>query len=278
MASRITPLLAIVLAPGMLAADEARDPGRFMPAREVPDLTQTDPAGNFPMGGRYHCGPVAVSNSLWAIFGDDLQWEGVSQYDLANRLGSLGYMNTRKRTGTRVNPLMHGVQRFLRERGVRDYYLKFQGYREHERALSAGTHPPRLRWIQAALARNGSVWLSVGWYKIDPAKDEYRRITGHWVTAVGYGAGRDGEAQPDVLAIHDPGPAAGTGPSRQFIRLTPLASGTLLGASRGNACKANGIYRLGGDMYVKRGADCALLDGAAVLIIPPAAPEVSSVP
>ena len=50
----------------------------------IPDLTQTDPRGNFPAGGVTYCGPVAVSNSLWALFGKGYgARKEFTQFDLA---------------------------------------------------------------------------------------------------------------------------------------------------------------------------------------------------
>jgi len=39
----------------------------------IPDMTQTDPAAKLPNGGRSHCGPVAVSNSLMWLAGNGFE-------------------------------------------------------------------------------------------------------------------------------------------------------------------------------------------------------------
>ena len=60
----------------------------------IPDLTQTDPRGNFPAGGVTYCGPVAVSNSLWALFGKEYEArETFTQFDLVHELASQPFMN-----------------------------------------------------------------------------------------------------------------------------------------------------------------------------------------
>ena len=71
------------------------------------DMTQTDPAARLPNGGRAHCGPVSVSNSLmWlAENGFDklvtsLPDRRKAQFELARTLGSKKYMNTNLKTGT----------------------------------------------------------------------------------------------------------------------------------------------------------------------------------
>ena len=71
------------------------------------DLTQTDPNGGLPNGGKSHCGPVAVSNSLlWLAdngfgnLGPTLADRRRAQFEIARVLGSKDYMNTNVKTGT----------------------------------------------------------------------------------------------------------------------------------------------------------------------------------
>ncbi len=58
-------LCPFVLCAALHAAERDRIPSRY--AKKIlttPDLTQTDPEGGFPNGGRALCGPVSVSNSF----------------------------------------------------------------------------------------------------------------------------------------------------------------------------------------------------------------------
>lgn len=238
---------------------------RYLPERRVPDLTQNDPKGGFMDGGKAYCGPVAVSNSLMAMFGDDLEWDGMNQYDLVNQLASVGYMNTHRKHGTHLNQFLRGVQRFVRERGVAEFSLRFQGFRRHEREFGPGLRRPQLKWIQSYLAAGGAVWLMVGWYTFDSETMEFERIGGHWVTAVGFGEDAFGRPDPDILIIHDPAPVAGPRPAREFVKMTPLTEGTLVLEVEHRVFPAKGIYQLEGGMHVKSSADHALLDGVVGL-------------
>jgi hypothetical protein len=49
----------------------------------------------------------------------------------------------------------------------------------------------------------------------------------------------------------------------QFIKMEPISSGSLEGV--GTARSAVGFFKMAGDMRIKKGADCAILDGAIVL-------------
>lgn len=241
----------------------------FVPAEgAVPDLTQTDPKGNFARGGRSYCGPVAVSNSLMALFARDLKWEDVTQYDLVNNLASLSCMNTDPLKGTSVRQLLRGVDLYLERRGERDYHLKFQGWRRHDLKHRTGVTEPRLDWIKGILAQGGAVWLNVGWY-VREKEGVYKRLGGHWVTAVGYGQDAAGDPQPDCLVIHDPAPRAGLGPQPQFVKMAPFESGKLTGVMRGLPRPARNLYRMEGGMHIKPTADLAILDGAAGLVLKP---------
>ena len=150
---------------------------------------------------------------------------------------------------------------------MKDFSVKFQGYLKHERQLGGGLQRPQLRWIQAHLAKGGAAWLSVGWYTYDPATKTYERVGGHWVTAVGFGVDENGEPDPAMLIVHDPSPAAGKGPTREYVRLSVLTQGMVKGAQEHVDLQARGLYRLGGGMHVHAEADCALLDGVVGLAV-----------
>lgn len=240
---------------------------RFVPAKEVPDMTQNDPAGGFPAEGKMYCAPVAVSNSLMALFGEDLEWEGVTQYDLVRQLASVGYMNTHPKHGTHLNQLMRGVKRYVEERGVKDFKVRFQGCRIYERQFGPGPRRPGLGWIKAHLASGGAAWLLLGWYEYDPLTKEYKRIGAHWVTAVGFGVDEDGVADGEVLTVHDPAGPAGSKPQREYVRMRRLEEGTVVGAMKNQVFPARGSYRMEGGMHVHSDADCALLDGVVGLWI-----------
>lgn len=234
----------------------------------IPDLTQTDPRGNFPAGGVTYCGPVAVSNSLWALFGEEYEArETFTQFDLVHELASQPFMNIDVSKGCTVKQLTRGVDTYLRRQGEKNYYLKFQGWRPHDNRHATGLFGPRITWIKSILnAPRGAVWLNVGWYCETPDKGSYRRIGGHWVTAVGYGIDEKGRSNPDYLIIHDPAPRAGP-PAPEFVKLSRITSGVLTGVHKNLPRPAAGFYLMQGGMHIKREAHHAILDGAVGLVL-----------
>lgn len=248
-------------------------PASIVPqAKAIPDLTQTDSKGKFAGGGRMFCGPVAVSNSLWALYGKDCQLEGLTHYDLVNKLASQQFMNTQPTKGTTVKQLMSGADTYLQGRGEKNYFLKFQGWRVSSQRYQSGVSAPRLQWIKDILSeKRSAVWLNVGWYRHLPDNGPLKRISGHWVTAVGYGKDAKGKLDPHCLIIHDPAPRAG--PSRsQYIKLRKIESGVLTGLFTNLPRSARNYYLMEGDMRLKRGADYAVLDGAVGLVLQPVPP------
>lgn len=238
----------------------------------TPDLTQTDPNGRLPNGGKAHCGPVAVANSLaWlADKGFDNLAPGLprreeAQFEIARLLGTKKYMNTNLKTGTGAGGLLEGVSRYIKDKGYDYRYLGYQGWRKHPRQFSSGAAVPELRWIKGGLKGDSAVWFNIGWYKYTSSSDEYVRIGGHWVTLAGYGVDQKGNEDPAIVIIHDPAPRAGKRPSHEYVRVKLIKSGLLTGQSYGLPCKAQGRYILADGMHVKRTADFAILDGAVVL-------------
>lgn len=234
-------------------------------ASRFPDLTQTDPKGGFARDGKSFCGPVAVSNSLVGLFGDRLHRSRMSQYDLVNRLAAPDYMATHEVEGTGINGLLRGVRRCLDDWGINDYALEYQGWRPHRAEFATGVAEPAPEWIAGILEDGGAVWLNVGWYRTAGAGNGgYERIGGHWVTAIRLRMPPDPNTPP-IVAVHDPAPRAGTVPSREEVELIPLEPGTLTGPARNLPRPATGLLRMAGGMHVKKGADLAILDGAAAL-------------
>lgn len=233
----------------------------------IPDLTQTDPAGNFARGGKSYCGPVAASNSLMRLFGEQIKAGGMDQYDLVHLLASKEFMATDPEKGTGPNALMRGVRKLAETYGGgKPFRIRFQGWRAHRQEFSTGVAQPQLDWIKRALANGGAVWLNVGWYRHAAGSETYERIGGHWVTAVGYGVGEDGTPDPNILIIHDPSPRTGTAGQHEFAKLERIKTGKLTGSSVSETRDAKELFLMGGGMHIKSTADCAILDGVAALI------------
>ncbi|MFH0998815.1 MAG: hypothetical protein V1844_25480 [Pseudomonadota bacterium] len=231
----------------------------------IPDYYQTDPSyGGFPEGGANYCAPTSVSNSLmWlANNGFDKMAPNTKdrkkdQYDVTLNLAS-NYMNTDPFDGTNVKDVLTGVRNYISDKGYsKDFQLKYQGWREHTPESDTGIYVPDMGWIKSGIENLGSVWLNVGWYTYDGAKDEYRRIGGHWVTLAGFGY----NGNPDSLVVHDPN----TCYSNHFVLPVKITSGTLAGSSPGLPQSAVGFYKMNNGMRIKSSADFGILDGAIVL-------------
>jgi len=238
----------------------------------TPDMTQTDPDAKLPEGGRVHCGPVAVSNSLvWLAkngfesLASPFAGGAKAQYEMARLLGEKKYMNTNLKTGTGVGGVLEGVARYLADREYEYSCLKFQGWRKHPSRFGSGVAVPELHWIKNGLLGNSAVWLNVGWYKYNRSSDEYLRIGGHWVTLVGYGVDRQGKSDSHILIIHDPAPRSGRGLVHNFVRVKSIKHGMLTGKHTGLPRQAKGYYIMGDGMCVKKSADFGILDGAVVM-------------
>lgn len=245
---------------------EQERPARFLSAVEIPDMAQSDPKGKFPLDGKMYCAPVAVSNALMAMFREELEQEEMTQYDLVDQLASIGYMNTNLKTGTNLDRLLRGLDRYVGERkGVKTHGVWFQGVRKHDREFSAGLRKPSLKWIQSHLAAHNSVWMLVGWYQYKAETKEYLRIGGHWVTVVGYGEDRRGRAAPNMLIVHDPAMGSGMRARREYVSLTTQEEGLISEIFSDYKFPAKGMYRLGGDLRLLPRAKFAFLDGAVSL-------------
>ena len=239
--------------------------------KSTPDMTQTDPAAKLPNGGRSHCGPVAVSNSLMWLAGNgfenlspNLQDRRKAHFEIARSLGSKKYMNTNLKTGTGAGGILEGLARYIEDKGYEYRYLKFQGWRRHREQFDLGEPIPDLNWLKSGIKGNSTAWLNIGWYKYNPWTNEYARIGGHWATLVGYGVAEKGKPYPAILLIHDPAPRCGKSP-HEYVRMELISSGRLTGRQSGLPRSAKGYYKMTGGMHVKKTADFGVLDGAVVL-------------
>ena len=235
------------------------------------DMTQTDRGAKLPNGGRLHCGPVSVSNSLmWLAengfenLSSRLKDRQQAHFEVAHALGSKEYMNTNLETGTGAGGVLEGLARYIKDRGYEYRYLRFQGWRGHPSRFTLGKDVPDLNWIKDGLKGNSGVWLNVGWYKYNPWTSEYARTGGHWVTLVGYGANEKGEQDPSILIVHDPAPRCGKSPN-EYVRMELIGKGRLTGRHSNLPRSAKGFYKMAGGMHVKKTADFGILDGAVVL-------------
>jgi C-terminal processing protease CtpA/Prc len=243
----------------------------------IPDLTQTDERANFPGGGTEYCCLVAVANSLMWLDSNgfpELVRNSGDLFDdevkLVKLLGSKAYMDTSLEYGTGTTKIMRGVKKYVLDCGYEIERLEYQGWRKHPQEMKSGFPVPRLSWIKQGILGKGAVWLNVGWYKYNRAKNEYTRIAGHWVTLAGYGKDENSRADPNILILHDPSPRAGKSFGNEYASVNRIRSGTLAGEWIGLPRSAAGYYTLGGGMHIKREADVAVIDGVILLELKPA--------
>lgn len=234
---------------------------------QIPDLVQTDPAGNFARGGRSFCGPVSVSNSLvWLQAGSTGPFTNrKTQYDMVNLLASPDYMNADPVEGVGPVKVIRGVKRFVEtDLGDSSFKLSYQGWRSTPKNHFSGVREPELEWIRSFVGRGKSAWINLGWYRHDKQTNEYERVGGHWVTVVGYGAEESGKPNDQILVIHDPSPRTGKDPN-DYVLFTKLKSGTMAGSSSRKPRPAKGFYLMEGGMHIKSTADVAIMDGVVGL-------------
>ncbi|MCP4343927.1 MAG: hypothetical protein GY795_00175 [Desulfobacterales bacterium] len=212
----------------------------------IPDFTQTYVKGLNSGNGKQYCAPVAVSNSIAWISGNENQ-----QLKIISKLASKQYMNTSLKNGTGTTGVLRGVDKISEEFFGGYKKLEYQGWRKHPESYSTGVKLPDIKRIKSAISRKSAAWLNVGWYKYNKKKNEYRRIGGHWVTLVG--------SWENQLIIHDPAPRAGKKFSNEFVEYVRIQSGMLIGKKVGVSAK--GYLSLGKGMHMKSGADFAILDG-----------------
>ena len=222
--------------------------------RSIPDFTQTTVRGAAHGNGQQFCAPAAVSNSLvW------LQPSTVEQKQLVLRLASADYMNTSLKNGTGTSGVLRGVDRYIKETLGSYRQLAYQGWRKHPSRFSTGVRVPTLEFMRAGVTESSAAWLNVGWYRIDRAAGEYRRIGGHWVTLVGY------DTQASQLILNDPAPRAGSTPSHEYVTFRALRGGRLVGKKSGLPTDARGYLQLSRGMPLHPKAETAIIDGVVVL-------------
>ncbi len=271
----LTPVAVLFIFIGVAAAQPAYYTDKI---NSVPDLTQTDPEANFTAGGKEFCMHCAVTNSLMWLdshgfpnLADNTGNPLADQVKLAKLLASKTYMDTDPEEGTGTTNLIRGLKKFIADRGYQIESLQYQGWRRIAEDVAGLTtsQVPSLERIKQGVLGNGVVWLNVGWYKYDASKDEYERISGHWVTLVGYGKDQNDNPDPNIIILHDPSPRAGVVFSNEYVPVTTIVSGNLTGDWKGLPRKAAGCYKLTEGMHLKRNADCAVVDGAILLKLKP---------
>lgn len=221
---------------------------------EIPDLLQTKESANFAGGGTQFCGPVAASNALAWLKGEQSE---DYQIQLVHKLSSKEYMNTNSSNGTGTTGFIRGILKYANEELGGYKRLEYRGWKKGPPEYKSNLSIPTLAFMKSGLNRRGGVWLNIGWYDHDKLTNEYKRVGGHWVTLAGQ--------KDNQLVIHDPAPRAGRSFSNEFVNISILPSGTLIGKKFGLPKKATGFITLGKGMHIPSRATTAIVDGAVIL-------------
>ena len=119
---------------------------------------------------------------------------------MVEKLASPKYMNTK--TGTGVNSLASGIEKYLKEKGIKKYRIDYEGWRSIGKTTKRISTVPSLATARDVLSENSAVFLNIGRYK--KRGGNYLRHGGHWLTVVGAAdtslevfdpAGRNGSAK-----------------------------------------------------------------------------------
>jgi hypothetical protein len=227
---------------------------------ETPDLVQTCAAAKFYKGGGLYCGPVAVSDSLvWLIQKQLLSYPYSSpedHYALVKTLAQDAYLKTDKHKGTGAYSLTAGLHTFLSERGVDNFVIKHTGWRACKGMFNdeAALTP---EWIEENISGNYVQWLNIGWYRRE--KDHLYRVGGHWLTVVGYRAGK-------CYAL-DPSPRNGARKQVHRFKLYKAKQIELRGEAQGLPETSEGMLEIRNGMTLKSTADVCLIDSSVSLNI-----------
>ncbi len=281
--SVLVGLLCIGSWPMAVSWAEAANPGAESPryctekVAITRDLMQTDRLARLPDGGANCCGPVAISNSMFALAAlgyprlvPDLPSADEAHRAVARALAADAYTAAGSRRGTNVARMIRGANRYVSEQGYTARF-EFQGWRAVDAEYRRGQYPDP-RWIADRLPGPRAVWLNIGWYRYDKETDTYERQGGHWVTAVGYGIDAEGTPDPNILIIYDPSPRSGYERRADYVRWRRLESGQLAGPDwvPRQPDFARGLLQLGGGLEInRRRGDTALLDGVLVMTLEP---------
>ena len=243
-------------------------------AAEMPDLTQTDRRLGLENGGEAHCVPVSATNAiLWLgrtgyrhllpVRGDEMEQAA----EIAARLASPAYMNTDPRKGTSHVGFAQGLSRYLADHGVRGRVIYQGRWPMPARYGGAAGAVPTFDFVTDSFRGDSAVWLSVGFYAYDRAHNELTRLSGHFLTLVGYGLDARGNPDRDVLIVHNSWPNRnGRAAQQEYLRVERMLSGWFLAGEDGaRAGEARDHMRVVGGLPLPRGADVAIIDAALAL-------------
>jgi hypothetical protein len=301
--AKLLLIAAAALAPTSTLRADPEAPAAPPPAwftdkvADTPHFYQLDPRWQLSVAGERYCAPAAASDALLYLANHGFQRllpdptdQDLAQIDIIRKLASDNYMGTDLGgdMGTTPSGALIGLQRFVDESGYKCQVLQYAGWprvRPDQRALRIGSTPD-LDWIKSGIAApKGIALLEIGYYVHGDAADEWKRMGGHFVAAVGYGT--DGaQFDPHLFLVDNPavgkkivvGRSGGRWLTRdltladQAITLTPNGPMRLIpvdGTTTGKPHNLKQTYRITGPgvPFSTRKYDAEFLDGAIVMIL-----------
>jgi hypothetical protein len=232
----------------------------------IPDYFQRDRAfGGFPLGGSMYCGPTAASNAIiqlsqstQAVLFNQSGNPKKDQHELIRRLGSREFINTGK-DGSGPAEVCQGLERYMRDAGIRSPVIKYFGWRQVPARFQAGFPVPVLDSARSVLSRNAAVLVNFGWYTYHTKNSTYIRKGGHWVTLAGYG--HNGKtSDSSYIIVHDPETSRRV---NDYYKLEPVPGGELGGSVTGLPVNATGFYR-----FANGHRRYGIIDGFIVIDLP----------
>lgn len=171
---------------------------------------------------------------------------------LAEKLAK--YMGTRPipnpNPGTEPDEVITGIKKFMAENKKELSYEEWRGWGAKQTSRQGVSSPPSYNWIAKQLKKNREVLLHVGMYKKNP-NGSYQRVSGHFVTCIGYN-------KSDLsLKLLDPAPRAARAP--KSTTTTTLKNQKLL--TQNASLKAKGYIQLN-NLDLPNQAEFAVVDGA----------------
>ena len=250
-------LIVLLLLPGPAQA-ASYDTSRM---DQFPDFSQTDPALNLPGGGTHYCVPVATANALvWYAkergYNDLLPVKGLSLTEkvstVARQLGDSRYMSTAPKGGTSPVKFMQGLSSYISDAGYSSK-ITFRGrWALPKKYGRVEVGAPDIYSIQDKFSSGSAVFLSVGFYKEGDRPGELKRISGHFVTVVGFGVDEKGNVDRDMVVLHDPGDRRSPSVKKRYLRLEEMRGNRFVNR-RGDESDASGHLKITEGMRLRSG-------------------------
>jgi hypothetical protein len=205
--------VALVVAATLVQAQEAQSIPEFSYQRALHTtfLDQNNP--KFPGEGEMFCAPTStamefsflVQQGFKNLLPDD-ETKHAGYLDLIEQLGSPDFMDTSGKTGTRTLGVVEGVTKYVQSVGYTVKIINYTGVNggQLKEPAHVVNEMPDFDFLRQAVNHTHSIVLmNVGYYKLGPKREAWRRTGGHWVAVVGYGT--DGtNNDPSIILLHNP--------------------------------------------------------------------------